>query len=152
MALGCHEVMGGWMTTDPEAQGSWFTERRSTVGANLTPICQLVRRWNNVHSHRLDSFHIEVMATNMFSSVGSNHRDALKSFFEWGYRWVNVNDPAGHSGNLGDYLTQAELNSINSRFTEALDRAQCALTAEVGGAHAEARRLWRIELGDEFPS
>jgi hypothetical protein len=88
----------------------------------------------------------------MFSSVGSNHRDALKSFFEWGYRWINVNDPAGHSGNLGDYLTQAQLSVINSRFTEALDRAQRAFAAEGGGDHAEAKRLWRIELGDEFPS
>lgn len=143
---------GGWMTTDPEVQGSWFTQRRSTVGTNLTPVCQLVRRWNNVHSHRFDSFHLEVMAASMFSTVGSDHRDALKSFFEWGYRWINVNDPAGHSGNLGDYLTQAELRAINSRFTEALDRARRAIAAEGRGDHTEAKRLWRIELGDEFPS
>jgi predicted nucleotidyltransferase len=143
---------GGWMTTDPEAQGSWFTQRRTAVGANLTPVCKLVRRWNHVHSHRFDSFHLEVMVASMFSSLGSNHRDALKSFFEWGYRCINVNDPAGHSGNLGDYLTPAELAAINSRLTEALDRAQRAILAEGRGDHLEAKRLWRIELGDEFPS
>ena len=143
---------GRWMTTDPEAQGSWFTQRRAAIGANLTPVCKLVRRWNNIHSHRFDSFHLEVMVASMFSSLGSDHRGALKSFFEWGYRWINVNDPAGHSGNLGDYLTQGELTAIKSRFTEALDRAQRAITAEGRGDHAEAKRLWRIELGDEFPT
>jgi hypothetical protein len=142
----------GRMTTDPEAQGSWFTRRRSTVGTNLTPVCQLVRRWNNVHSHRFDPFHLEVMAASMFSSDGSNHRAVLKSFFVWGYRWINVNDPAGHSGNIGDYLTRAELSAINSRFTEALDRAQRAIAAEGRGDHIEVKRPWRIELGDEFPS
>lgn len=66
------------------------------VGANLTPICELVRRWNNVHSHRIDSFHIEVMAASMFCSVGSNHRDALKSFFEWGYRFEQYEPRSDH--------------------------------------------------------
>jgi len=34
---------------------------------------------------------------------------------------------------------------------EALDRAKNAITAEERGDHVEAKRLWRIELGDEFP-
>ncbi len=143
---------GGWMTTDPETQATWFSERRSLVGVNLVPLCKLVRRWNAVHSHRFESFHLEVMVASMFSSVGSNHRDALKCFFEWGPKRTNVNDPARHSGNLGDYLTQADRIAINSRFSEALDRAKRAIAAEGQGNHTESKRLWRIELGEEFPA
>lgn len=142
----------GWMTTDPESQGTWYSQRRSAVGTNLTPVAKLVRRWNGVHSHRLDSFHLEVMVASMFSSLGANHRDAMKCFFEWGPKWTNVTDPAGHSGNLGDYLTQAERTAINSRFNEALARSRNAIAAEAQGNHTEAKRLWRIELGDEFPA
>lgn len=142
----------GWMTTDPEAQGTWYSQRRSAVGANLTPVAKLVRRWNGVHSHHFNSFHLEVMVASMFSSLGSNHRDAMKCFFEWGPKWTNVNDPAGHSGSLGDYLTHVERTAINSRFAEALDRAKRAIAAEGRGNHTEAKRLWRIEMGDEFPA
>jgi predicted nucleotidyltransferase len=142
---------GAWMTTDPEAQGAWFSGRRTSVGANLTPVAKLVRRWNGVHSHRFESFHLEVMLASMFSSVGSNYRTAMRSFFEWAPSRITVSDPAGHSGNLDDYLTRADRMAITSRFTEALNRAKKAIAAEEQGDQTEAKRLWRIELGDEFP-
>jgi predicted nucleotidyltransferase len=143
---------GGWMTTDPEAQATWYSERRTSVGASLTPLCKLVRRWNAVHSHRFESFHLEVMVATMFQSVGSDYRAAMKVFFESAPGRITVADPAGHSGNLDDYLTSADRTAIKSRFTEALDRAQKAIAAEAQSNHTEAKRLWRIELGDEFPA
>jgi len=143
---------GGWMTTDPEEQAKWYSERRASVGANLTPVAKLVRRWNAVHSHRFESFHLEVMVASMFKSLSSNHRNALKCFCDWAPNRMPVTDPAGHSGNLDDYLTQADRTAIKSRFAEALERTKKALTAEADGDHTEEKRLWRIELGDEFPS
>jgi hypothetical protein len=143
---------GGWMTTDPEAQTTWFSGRRATLGSNLTPMCKIVRRWNGVHSHRFESFHLEVMVASMFSSLGSNYRDALSKFFVWGPKWIGVSDPAGHSGRLDDYLTEGALTAIRSRFAEALERSKKAIAAEGQGDHSEAKRLWRIELGDELPA
>jgi hypothetical protein len=143
---------GGWMTTDPEAQAAWFSQRRSTIGSNLTPMCKLVRRWSSVHSHRFESFHLEVMVASMFKTIGSNYRFGMRSFFEWAPNWIGVSDPAGHSGRLDDYLTRDVLTAIRSRFAEAHERAGRAVAAEVRGDHAEAKRLWRIELGDEFPA
>jgi predicted nucleotidyltransferase len=143
---------GGWMTTNPEAQATWFSQRRTAVGSNLTSMCKLVRRWNAAHSHRFESFHLEVMVSTMFKTIGSNYRDALKVFFETAPGRIGVSDPAGHSGRLDEYLTQDALTSINSRFAEALDRSKKAIAAEGRGDHAEAQRRWRIELGDEFPA
>jgi hypothetical protein len=142
----------GWMTTDPEAQATWFSQRRTLTGSNLTPMCQLVRRWNGVHSHRFESFHLEVMVASMFKTIGSNYATAMRCFFESAPQWIGVSDPAGHSGRLDDYLTQETLRAINSRFVEALHRSKKAIAAEGRGDHAEAKRLWRIELGDEFPA
>lgn len=141
-----------WMTTDPEAQAAWFSERREAIGANLTPMCKLVRRWNAAHSHRFESFHLEVMVASMFKSISSNYRTALQSFFEWAPKRITVADPAGHSGNLDDYLTRDARTAITSRFAEALDRSKKAIATEERGDHTEAKRLWRIELGDEFPA
>jgi hypothetical protein len=143
---------GGWITTDPEAQAEWHSGRKEAVGSNLTPLIKLVKRWNTVHSKRFASYHLEVMVASMFKTVGLNYRDALKCFFDWAPGWISVSDPAGHSGALDDYLTYDSRTLINSRLSEALDRAKRALNAEVSGDHAEAKRLWKIELGDEFPT
>jgi predicted nucleotidyltransferase len=143
---------GGWMTTDPEAQAAWFTPRRAAISSNLAPMCRLARRWNGVHSHRFDSFHLEVMLASMFKTIGSNYRTALQCFFEWAPNRIGVSDPAGHSGRLDEYLTRDAVAAIQSRFAEAHERAGRAITAEGQGNHVEAKRLWRIELGDEFPA
>ena len=142
---------GGWITTDPESQAQWYSDRRAKVGANLTPVVKLARRWNNVHSNRFKSYHLEVVVANSFGTLGSNWRDALARFFEWAPSHIAVSDPAGHFGPLDTYLSATQLVAIRSRFSDASHRATAALAAEARGDHAEAKRLWRIELGDEFP-
>lgn len=142
---------GGWITTDPEAQATWYIEKKKSIGENLTPIVKLARRWNRVHSQRFQSYHLEVMAANSFGTIGSNWRTAMNKFFEWAPNHIVVSDPAGHFGRLDYYLSASDLSSIKSRFSEALERSSRALDAESRGDHEEAKRLWRIELGDEFP-
>lgn len=143
---------GGWITTDPEAQATWYSERKAKVGSNLTPVVKLARRWNKVHSKHFESFHLEVMVASMFGTVGANYRNALKCFFDWAPNYISVSDPAGHSGSLESYLTWLERQAISSHFTEALNRANRALAEEEADNHSEAKRLWSIELGDEFPT
>lgn len=143
---------GGWITTDPEAQAKWFMDRKATVGNDLTSIIKLARRWNDVHSHRFKSYHLEVIVANSFGEVGNNTRNAMTQLFEWAPKHIAVSDPAGHFGRLDDYLSQSDLSTIKSRFSEAHKRALLALAAEKSGNHAEAKRLWKIELGDEFPT
>jgi hypothetical protein len=143
---------GSWITTDPEAQATWYSQRRTAAGASLTAMCKLARRWNAVHSHRFESFHLEVMVASMFKTISSNYRSATQCFFDWGPNWTGVTDPAGHSGRLDEYLTRDALAAIRSRFSEAYERSTEAIAAEAHGNHTEAKRLWRIELGDEFPA
>lgn len=142
---------GGWITTDPEVQATWYSEKKQAIGQNLTPIVKLARRWNRVHSQRFKSYHLEVMTANSFGKLGSNWRTAMNKFFEWAPKHIAVSDPAGHFGRLDYYLSSGDLSLIKSRFSEALDRSNRALEAETQGDHEEAKRLWRIELGDEFP-
>lgn len=141
---------GGWITTDPEAQATWMAGRRTTLGTSLTPMVKIVKRWNRVHSALLSSYHAEVMTASAFASLGGDWRSATKVFFEWAPRHLDVQDPAGHAGNLGSYLTSTARQSVLSRLANAKQRADAALAAEALGQHDEAKRLWQIELGDEF--
>ncbi|MEZ5323389.1 MAG: hypothetical protein R2698_15190 [Microthrixaceae bacterium] len=141
---------GGWITTDPEAQAAWMAGRRTTLGAHLTPMVKLAKRWNSVHSGRLSSYHVEVLTATLFTSLNGNHRDAMKVWFEHAGSYLDVQDPAGHSGSLGASITQASRQAFRARVAEAKARAVNALAAEERGDHAEAKRLWKIELGDEF--
>ena len=142
----------GWITTDPEKQATWMADRRTALGSNLTPVVKLLKRWNRVHSSRFSSYHLEVMTASLFTQLGANWREALKVFFEHAGNNMDVNDPAGHSGSLSSYLTVDARTLIRSRFAEAKNRAVNALAYEAAGNHAEAKRLWKIELGGEFPT
>lgn len=141
---------GGWITTDPEAQARWYASRRQTIGENLSRVVRFSKRWNQVHSNHLSSFHLEVMVASLFKTVGGDTRNALSIFFSDGMTELNVNDPAGYSGNLSTYLTLNERSDLRSRLSTASDRAIRAIREENSGNHAEAKRLWRIELGSDF--
>lgn len=142
---------GGWVMIDPEAQDRWHAKRCEEASENLLPIIKLARRWNQVHRNRFQPYHLEVVVANTFDSVGTIRQEALAKLFTWAQDYIRVRDPAGHCGRLDYYLSQGQLRAIRSRLTDAARRAGEALTAETVGDHATAKRLWRVELGDDFP-
>lgn len=142
---------GGWITTDPEAQAAWYSRRRSSVGPELTSRVKMTKRWNNVHSKRLNSYHLEVVVVSFFTTVSANHRIGLTKFFAEAGANLSVSDTAGFSGRLDDYLNASELSALRSRLAEAYARSTRALQAEDRGDHYEAKRLWSVELGPDFP-
>jgi hypothetical protein len=143
---------GGWITTDPEAQATWYAERNAAFAGNLTPLVKLLRRWNTFHSERFEAYHLEVVCASMFSTLGANQRSALHGFFDAAPRHLSVSDPAGHSGQLDSDLSRKARQTLLAQLGEAARRADKALAAERAGDHAVAKRLWRIELGSEFPT
>lgn len=143
---------GGWITTDPDEHDTHINQRNSELGYRLKPMARMLKRWNNVHSKYLKSFHIEVMIATVFSSLGRDSRDACEKFFQWGQNYLDVNDPAGYGGNLASYQTWSTRQSVLSNMESARQRAANANAAEARGDHAEAIRLWRIIFGGEFPT
>lgn len=143
---------GGWLTTDPDQHATWISQRNSALSYQLAPMSRMIKRWNNVHSKYLKSFHIEVMIANVFSTMNDDSRDASEKFFRWAPNSIDVSDPANHSGNLASYLTLAQRTLLLINMQSAQQRAAQALYAEQRGSHAEAIRLWRLIFGDEFPA
>lgn len=143
---------GGWINTAPVVANSWFDGRNAELGYNLAPLVRLLKKWNNAHSKRIRSFHLETMAATAFSSLNGNRQDALAKFFQWAPANLDVSDPGGQSGLLTTSLSWSERKEILKSFQSAADRAAKAMEAEARGDHAESKRLWGIILGSVFPS
>lgn len=143
---------GGWIKTSPFIANKWFADKNASFGYNLAPLVRLLKKWNSAHSKRLRSFHMETVAGHSFSKLGSNYREALKVFFGYAGRNLNVDDPGGQSGSLSGYLTYSGRAAVQQSFATARERATKACEAEDRGDHTEAKRLWKIILGETFPA
>lgn len=143
---------GSWITTDPPAQEEWISKRQVELSNHLKKRVKFLKRWNNVHSSRLQSWHLEVMVARVFTSMSNDSRNGLMKFFEWAPGYIDVQDPDGYGGNLADYLTRSSRETVRQSFSTAHERAVKAYNAELLGDHREAIRLWRIILGDDFPA
>lgn len=142
---------GGWINTAPTVANAWFAKKHADLGYNLAPLVRLLKKWNNAHSKRLRSFHLETITASTFKTLGSNRQSALVSFFEWAPSHLDVGDPGGQSGTLSGYLTWAGRQEVVQALGSAAERARKANEAEARGDHDEAKRLWQIILGSGFP-
>ena len=142
---------GRWVGTHRQYHADFMARRNRELSGYLKPLIRLLKRWNRVHSNRLKSFHLEMVAQATFGSLNGNTRQAVHAFFDWAPGYLHVQDPAGHGGDLGAYLFLRE-QAVRDSMRSARDRAARAMQAEAAGDHAEAIRLWRIIFGDEFPA
>lgn len=149
---GLPDGTGGWINTAPTIANSWFAGRNADLGYNLAPLVRLLKKWNNAHSRRFQSYHLETIAATAFKTLGTSRQSGLASFFEWAPNHIDVSDPGGQSGSLSGYLTWVSRPEAVEALRTASERAGRARAAESAGDHAEAKRLWRIILGDGFPT
>ena len=136
----------------PPAQETWINQRQSELSGYLKRRVKFLKHWNNVHSGRLQSWHLEVMVARIFTDMSGDSRDGLLKFLDWAPGHIDVQDPDGYGGNLASYLTWNSRTLVKQSFDTAHDRAIKANNAEQQGDHREAIRLWTIVLGDSFPT
>jgi hypothetical protein len=140
-----------WIRTSPFKANSWFSKKNTDLNGNLLQLVRLLKKWNRSHSSRLKSFHLETATAGMFTKLGYNQRANLRDFFSWAPNYLRVSDPGGHNTDLSTYLSEPDRRQVVQSFSAAHDRCKNAIDAEDNGDHAEAKRLWSIVLGDDFP-
>lgn len=143
---------GTWVTTDPLKQGRWAKERDVALSGQFKRRVRMLKRWNNEHSKRLESWHLEVMIGRVFKSMGSDHRVGLQKFFEWAGEHLHVEDCDDSHRDLGTSLSRSQEQDIKASLSANRKRAAAAVEAEKAGDASEAIRLWRMVLGEDFPS
>lgn len=143
---------GKWMRTDPYVHHDFMAKRNKALENHLKPLIRLLKRWNIAHSKRLGSFHLELIAADVFGRMSGNMRLNTVFFFEHAGRHLGVKDPAGYSGNLAAALTSKQREDIERSFAHAHEHAVRAQEGDEREDVAEALRQWRIVFGDEFPA
>lgn len=143
---------GSWLPTSPLLGTQWYLDKNKALGSNLTPLVRLLKKWNQNHSKRLRSFHLETIAANVFSSLSSNPKNGLLRFFEWAPGALNVEDPGGQSGILSTYLNQFSRSEVMKSLDLAHDRVARAIEAEEKDKMDDAFALWQMVLGPDFPN
>jgi hypothetical protein len=143
---------GDWIPTGPEYNDAFLSRRNTELGSHLKPFSRMLKQWNRTHGNRLRGFHLEVIAQQSFTNIGSNYRTAFKLFFHEANRFLQVRDPAGFTDDLSATLTSLQRREVLDSFDSAAERASRAVDAEGNGDHREAIRLWGIVFGDEFPA
>jgi hypothetical protein len=89
------------------------------------------------------------MVGQTFSSQSSNQRTALDRLFELAGGVLDVQDPGGQSGSLSGHLIWAGRQQILDSFRRPYDPSHSRHGG--GGVRPdEAKRLWRLILGDSF--
>jgi hypothetical protein len=142
---------GEWVQTDPYYHHDFMAKRNKALENRLKPLVRLLKRWNRVHSNRLRSFHLEIIAQRVFSRMDASTPANVTKFFKDAHRHLHVKDPAGFSGDLASPLTGNQEREIKQSFAYALEHAQRAREADECEEIAEALRQWRLIFGDEFP-
>lgn len=142
---------GTWITTDPDGVNAFLSRRQNELGGHLRPLVRLLKRWNNVHSKRLRSFHLELMVQATFGSLSGNYRTGAMRFFEWAPSYIDVSDPTS-GASLGSRLTWTQRQNLLTSLASSHAKAKAAVDLEGAADHAGAIGKWKQVFGSEFPS
>jgi hypothetical protein len=142
---------GSWLITDPDGVDDFLGKRQTELRGQLRALVRLLKRWNDVHSKRMRSFHLEMVAQDAFGGLSTNMRTNSMHFFEWAGHHLDVPDPTSGES-LGKRLTWNQRQNILNSFSTAHKQAQKAVNFENADDHGSAIGQWKLVFGDEFPS
>jgi hypothetical protein len=150
---GIPDGSGKWLTTNPVEHENHLNGINNRVDGDIKKIIRFVKQWNATHSNYFGSFHLEALVARTFEwSLDIDSRDAIRDFFRYSRGNLSVQDPAGCSGDLANGMTWTTRFAAQTAMERAWERTVAANRAEIDGDHKEAIRLWRIVLGEKFPT
>lgn len=144
-----------WLSTDPKKHVELFASANAAHSGYLVPLIKMLKGWNVENGRYFRSFHIEVLALQIFTNVTiSNYHSGVRYFFQHGIEKVAKQnlDPAGYGDDIGRYITTSKVPEAQSRFTTAYNRALRAEQAAQQGKMPAAYEAWKLIFGKYFPS
>jgi len=142
-----------WIKTTPKSHGSIIQERARACGPHFRQLVTMMKHWNRVkNAGRLQSFHIEAIAADTFSSAMNNHPWDVLQFLKaaqdrLSFHWYDGADASAYI----DFTTRPK---IQDAIGDAAVQARSAWAAGYNNpdSHEEAIRLWRAFFGRSFPN
>jgi hypothetical protein len=142
---------GTWIKSKPRAHSTDIEDRASVCGANFRKLIKMMKWWNLRHSDYLQSYHIEVMALNTFTTALSDLPWEMFQFFDKCHQltesslWHDI-------GYADDYLSYSNRQEVRKRLLTATDQARMAWYHGHGGLQKEAINAWGQVFGNGFPA
>lgn len=151
-----NSITKSWISTDPKKHVEIMTNANSVHNGDLVPLIKMIKGWNkNIH-HYFQSFHLEVLALQIFDRVKiSDFPSGTRYFFNKGRNLIGKRnpDPAGYGGDVGRYInTQEKIKKAVGKFQLAYERAIKAEDYDRRGYVEYAIDMWKKIFGDYFPT
>jgi Second Messenger Oligonucleotide or Dinucleotide Synthetase domain len=142
-----------WIESRPKDHSEVMTKKNDSCGVAFKRIIKMIKWWNHQHSSLLRSFHIEVIAINVFSSKLDDYPWDVFQYFDKACELAASS--LWYDGSLADkYLDWSTRQEVVKRLTSARDKAREAwyLTYDNNDDDEKAIGIWRQIFGDEFPA
>lgn len=142
-----------WIASRPKLHASNIESKSSSCGYNFRRIIKMIKHWNKIHSNYLQSYHLEVLALNIFNENMDDTQWEVFQFFEKARPLLET--PLWHElGFVDDYLTYSDRREVLKRFDTAIEKSRLAWSKTYNGKndHMGAINIWRQIFGDKFPS
>ncbi len=151
-----NSVTKSWLSTDPKKHVELVSAANKHHNGNLVPIIKMLKAWNKSHRSFFRSFHIEVLALQIFSDVTiTDFPSGVRFFFDKARAAVKVKnpDPAGYGDDIGKYIdSQAKINEAVAKLQTALNIALLAEQHNASNRDRNAIEQWHRLFPDHFPA
>lgn len=142
-----------WVASRPKTHSADIEKKSTDCGYNFRRIIKMIKQWNRVHGDYLQSYHIEVLALNVFDSDLNDTPWSIFQFFEKarpllaGSLWHEL-------GFADNYLSWSDREEVLKRFDTAINKSRSAWhkTYDKNDDHKGAIEIWKQMFGDEFPA
>jgi hypothetical protein len=141
-----------WMSSRPKRHANTIEKRSSDCGQNFRRIIKMIKHWNRIHGDYLTSYHIEVLALNIFFTALDDLPWHIHQFFDSAKDLVK--SLLWYEVSFADaYLTTTAREEAVKRLETATSRSLTAWHATYGSNndHEAAIKTWKQIFGDKFP-
>ena len=142
-----------WIASRPKIHAANIEKKSTDCGYNFRRIIKMIKHWNDIHSDYLRSYHIEVLAMNVFDSNLDDTPWNVFQFFKKA-RQLLANGLWYELGFVDNYLSLRDREEVLKRFDTAIDKSRAAWhkTYDKNNDHKGAIEIWKQIFGDKFPT
>lgn len=156
----CDSGSDGWIFTNPKKHAEISSKANRFNQGALVPCIKQLKAWNRTVNSPLRSFHIEVLAWEIFdtlwwwpSQMGCDWEN-VRYFFDKARGRIpgRQPDPAGTGKDVGAYLSGQAIGDAVSKATTAYERCVRAERQASAGRLGAAHEAYRRVFGSYYPA
>ena len=151
-----NSITQSWISTDSRKHVEIMNLQNTLHKGSLVPLVKMIKCWNRNSGKYFRTFHLEVLAMQIFAGVTiSDFPSGIRFYFDKARTVItqrNV-DPAGYGDDVGSYINgQEAVRDAVAKFELAFDRAVKAEDFARRHYIERAIEMWIKVFGDYFPA